>query len=249
MSNVRGDDAALEHELFGMLSKAKDCGLSGDALRKAFEAAYSQLDCRSDDDSNGSSAAEMPQKPRRGRHPIDDDYEIVEMSRLITEKGLTRWAATMEVARSITGENNNLKSRVNRLREKYRIFERHVVFDMIWDLCREEADDFLLTQEVERISDIASKFDSHIEEILERIYLFEMSINGQDIDEIEASLSKHMRELPDMIKKTDILAQIKRLKEGARFYLFRQSYLLADEETRSEFDALLPGSRGQKKAS
>jgi hypothetical protein len=38
MSNVRGDDAALEHELFGMLSKAKDCGLSGDALRKAFEA-------------------------------------------------------------------------------------------------------------------------------------------------------------------------------------------------------------------
>jgi hypothetical protein len=147
MSNVRGDDAALEHELFGMLSKAKDCGLSGDALRKAFEAAYSQLDWRSDDDSNGSSAAEMPQKPRRGRHPIDDDYEIVEMSRLITEKGLTRWAATMEVARSITGENNNLKSRVNRLREKYRIFERHV----------------------ERISDIASKFDSHIEEILERI--------------------------------------------------------------------------------
>jgi hypothetical protein len=76
-----------------------------------------------------------------------------------------------------------------------------------------------------------------------------MSINGQNIDEIEASLSKHMRELPDMIKKTDILAQIKRLKEGARFYLFRQSYLLADEETRSEFDALLPGSRGQKKAS
>jgi hypothetical protein len=69
----------------------------------------------------------------------------------------------MEVARSITGENNNLKSRVNRFREKYRIFERHVVFDMIWDLCREEADDFLLTQEVERISDIASKFDSHIE--------------------------------------------------------------------------------------
>src|SRR2546421_205413 len=110
MSNVRGDDAALEHELFGMLSKAKDCGLS----------------------------------------------------------------------------------RVNRLREKYRIFERHVVFDMIWDLCREEIDDFLLTQEVERISDVVSKFHSHTEEIIGRIYFWEMSINGQDIDEIEASLSKHM---------------------------------------------------------
>ena len=253
MSNVRGDDAALEHELFGMLSKAKDCGLSGDALRKAFEAAYSQLDWRSDDDSNGSSAAEMPQKPRRGRHPIDDDHEIAEMSRLITEKELTRWAAAIEVARPITGENNNLKSRANRLREKYRTFERHVVFDMIQDRyidwCREEVDDFLLIQEVKRISDMVTKSDNIIEEILGRIYFFEMSINGHKIDDIDASLSEHMRKLPDMIKKADILAQIKRVKKEARFYYFRQYYLLADEEVRSEFHALFPGSRGQKKAS
>jgi hypothetical protein len=56
MSNERGDDAGLEHDLFGMLSKAKDRGLSGDALRKAFDAAYSQLDWRCEDESNGSSA-------------------------------------------------------------------------------------------------------------------------------------------------------------------------------------------------
>jgi hypothetical protein len=253
MSDIRDNDAALEHDFFGILSKAKDRGLSGDTLRNAFEAAYSQLDWRSDDDSDGSPAAEMPQKPRRGRHPIDDDHEIAEMSRLITEKGLTRWAAAIEVARPITGENNNLKSRANRLREKYRTAERHVVFDMIQDRyidwCREEVDDFLLIQEVKRISDMSRKSDNLIEGILGRIYLFEMSINGHKIDDIDASLSEHMRKLPDMIKKADILAQIKRVKKEARFYYFRQYYLLADEEVRSEFDALLPGSRGQKKAS
>jgi hypothetical protein len=106
--------------------------------------------------------SEMPQKTQRGRHPIDDDHEIAEMSRLILEKGLTRWAAAMEVARSITGENNNLKSRINRLREKYRTFERHVVFDMIQDRRSEEVDSFLLIQEIERISDTV-KHDSFIQ--------------------------------------------------------------------------------------
>ena len=49
-----------------------------------------------------------------------------------------------------------------------------------------------------------------------------------------------------MIEKSDILARIKRAKKHAVPYLFRECYLLADEETRSEFDALLPGFRGQK---
>jgi hypothetical protein len=112
MSTLGGEESLLEYDLFAVLSKARDDGFSGDAARRAFEAAYAQV--------FKLAKAGRP----LGRKSKNDRPYLDEMQRIIAQSGVSRWAAAVEVAKTIPCQERQRKAQAIRLQQEYLKLER-----------------------------------------------------------------------------------------------------------------------------